>query len=387
VLYCLGATATTLTATGTNLKWYLVSSGGSFSITPPTPITTIDGTVTYYVSQSNSFPCESARALLNVRTNTKPKVSITAATDPKFFVCPGNSLMLKTIVSPYGISYKWQLASVDIAGANKDSFAAITDGVYRVIVSNAPNCNDTASVKVDQDTSLGKTSINPTEVNICDGVFIKLFSTTSLGTGYKFQWLKDGLPLVLDTLEEIIVSNKGNYQLKVTNNLGCSVVSNISAVNKFASISKPKISQLGSVLSVAAAYSKYQWYRNGKPLIGVNTSSINISFDGTYFVAVNDVNGCGSESDTVNIQGLAISSFKNNKTYAVFPNPTSSQIFIESNIELHFELIDMFGRLIFEQNETNSIDLSPFADAVYVLRIFNSLGQIVGVEKVIKSSK
>ncbi|ALL07954.1 hypothetical protein AQ505_22205 [Pedobacter sp. PACM 27299] len=65
VNYCVGATASPLTATGTNLKWYTVPVGGTGSATAPTPNTTIAGTTIYYVTQSNGS-CEGPMTAINV---------------------------------------------------------------------------------------------------------------------------------------------------------------------------------------------------------------------------------------------------------------------------------------------------------------------------------
>ena len=77
VSYCLGATATALTATattGNTLQWYSAPTGGTATTTAPTPSTTISGTTIYYVSQKNDVSgCESARGTISViisATNT-----------------------------------------------------------------------------------------------------------------------------------------------------------------------------------------------------------------------------------------------------------------------------------------------------------------------------
>ena len=69
--YCQGATATALTATGTNLLWYTQPTGGTSSTTAPTPITTTVGTTNYFVS-STIGSCEGPRALIAVNVNTTP---------------------------------------------------------------------------------------------------------------------------------------------------------------------------------------------------------------------------------------------------------------------------------------------------------------------------
>jgi hypothetical protein len=58
--YCVGATATALTATaatGHTLNWYTVATGGTASTTAPVPSTATAGITTYYVSQVNANGC------------------------------------------------------------------------------------------------------------------------------------------------------------------------------------------------------------------------------------------------------------------------------------------------------------------------------------------
>lgn len=71
VNYCFGSTATALTATGSNLLWYTVATGGTGSSTAPTPNTNIIGTITYYVSQTVNG-CEGPRTSINVNVNSVP---------------------------------------------------------------------------------------------------------------------------------------------------------------------------------------------------------------------------------------------------------------------------------------------------------------------------
>lgn len=71
VSYCQGATATALLATGTNLLWYTMGTGGVGSTTAPVPNTTTVGSTTYYVSQS-AGTCESGRTAIVVNVNPTP---------------------------------------------------------------------------------------------------------------------------------------------------------------------------------------------------------------------------------------------------------------------------------------------------------------------------
>ena len=80
VLYCLNAPAIPLAATASTdctLNWYTLPSGGVASATSPTPITTVAGSTTYYVSQTNTVNgCESPRAAIIVTVNPLPTAPI-----------------------------------------------------------------------------------------------------------------------------------------------------------------------------------------------------------------------------------------------------------------------------------------------------------------------
>jgi large repetitive protein len=65
VNYCVGATATALTASGINLLWYTVATGGIGTSIAPTPSTTTGGNTNYYVSQTTGI-CEGPRTQVTV---------------------------------------------------------------------------------------------------------------------------------------------------------------------------------------------------------------------------------------------------------------------------------------------------------------------------------
>jgi oligosaccharide reducing-end xylanase len=86
VNYVQNATATALTATGTSLKWYTISTGGTALTVAPTPTTTVLGTTNYYVSQTTNT-CESPRATIAVIVSVPaPKISLKAGWN--YIGCP-----------------------------------------------------------------------------------------------------------------------------------------------------------------------------------------------------------------------------------------------------------------------------------------------------------
>lgn len=89
-----------LTGGSTRLRWYTVSTGGTFSEIAPQPPTSTTGTTFYYVSQVNASGCESAaRASIEFKVNSlpgPPSVSMSSltycqgATIPALQATPGS---------------------------------------------------------------------------------------------------------------------------------------------------------------------------------------------------------------------------------------------------------------------------------------------------------
>jgi sugar lactone lactonase YvrE len=387
VNYCIGSSASPLSASGTNLKWYTSASGGTATTTTPIPNTSLAGSVTYYVSQS-SVSCESPRAAIVVNTNPKPSVSITTKTAPLFFHCKGDSITLKALVTPYGLNFSWKRNGVNIGGALSDSLSPSDNAIYTVVVNNGPNCTDSASVAVAQDSTLLFPTLSPTNVFICSGVSVVLYSTPT-ATGYSYNWNKNGVSLGLTTsTNSIAVNSAGSYTVKVSNSTGCSFISNVSVVSTYSPIPKPIIIKTGTVLNIPAGPYTYQWYRNNKPIAGATTSSFNLIYDGSYFAEETDLNGCSIFSDTTNIINLAIVDIDNNPTQIkLYPNPAQNIITIETVIPVNIVVSDITGRKLIVLQGTKQIDMSSYNDGLYLITISDQSGRIIKTEKINKFSK
>jgi 1,4-alpha-glucan branching enzyme len=72
ITYCQHETTTALSATGTDLLWYAIATGGTGSATAFVPTTELAGNTTYYVSQRNSCG-ESGRAAITVMVKATPE--------------------------------------------------------------------------------------------------------------------------------------------------------------------------------------------------------------------------------------------------------------------------------------------------------------------------
>ncbi len=111
---------------GANYQWYrnnLAISGATSSSYSAT------SSGSYYV-KVNAGGCPertSTIAVLNVQTNPTPTFTSSAGTT----ICIGSSTIL-TSNTYSGVTYQWQLNSVDITGATAQTYEATTSGTYRV---------------------------------------------------------------------------------------------------------------------------------------------------------------------------------------------------------------------------------------------------------------
>lgn len=139
---CLNQLAVPLTATGTALLWYTNATGGVGSSIAPTPSTTNVGNTIYYVSQSNSYGCESPLANIGVNVYPVPsKPSISTKTS----LCVGEDLILQASSSIEGnalLNYLWKGPGIDFpANASNVGITGIEmkdAGVYTITVSAPP---------------------------------------------------------------------------------------------------------------------------------------------------------------------------------------------------------------------------------------------------------
>jgi hypothetical protein len=148
---------------------------------------------------------------------------------------------------------------------------------------------------------------------------------------------------------------------------------------------EPTFAQHNDTL-VSSAQHDNQWYRNDTLLKDDTSQYLIINTLGWYWVAVtNEVNGCASASDSMNISSLTgVKQLSvNNNQLSIYPNPASNQLLVES------------GRLINEITITNllgqtelkspsgdlgvtkqTIDVSSLADGLYFITVNTDTGTV-----------
>ena len=162
IAYCLDASASALTATGTSLLWYTTATGGVGSSTAIVPVTTVLDTITYYVSQTVGG-CEGPRDSISVDIKPLPVISIAPSSAT---ICAGKDT---TLSASGGVSYSW-LPVTGLTGVTSGTVTAhpTTTTTYTVTGTGTDGCTDTASQLVTVNP-LPVITVTPASPTICDG--------------------------------------------------------------------------------------------------------------------------------------------------------------------------------------------------------------------------
>lgn len=332
----------------------------------------------YTVDITNTFNCTAtsvpASAIEVITTAT-----VTPAGATTF--CLGNNVNLQANTGS-GYTYQWLFNGANVpAGGNTSNYTANATGNYSVITT-INGCSEESSPVAVTVNPLPPASITPSNVYICDGSATIL--TANTGAGFTYQWLESGLPINGATSGTYNATDAGNYSVWVTNANTCSSLSADAIVTLHSSPS-PVINQNGLVLSTTI-YSSYQWNLNGAPIQGATSQQYTVSESGSYTVTVTDPNGCSTTSSMVNMANVSVSEY-DALEISVFPNPASNLVQIVAPHSVDVELVAMNGQVVLRQNNANMIDISALADDIYLLRIMNAEGKLIGIRKIVKISK
>lgn len=263
--------------------------------------------------------------------------------------------------------------------------AAVTMAGTYTVVATSPGCtssNSTVYMDVPNFASIG--TGGPT--TFCSGGSVTLYAAT--GTGYAWQWIKDGVNISGATANNYVASTSGSYQVKITKNGGtCAAwsapttvtVSN-THVAKITPANETDVCQPQTVLLYAntcsPAYS-YQWLKkdvNGvyQNISGATSYSYTVTQSGRYQVRVTSgATNLWSSGQDVNIYACRLAGEEQaeqnfivdqsqNPEIAVYPNPTDGQFRIAvspldvTGVPIHIEVLNTLGQLI-QRASTNSV--------------------------------
>jgi len=258
----------------------------------------------YTLVVSKGLNCTASSNALLITINATPIAQISVQGSP--VLCQGGSIQL-TALEQAGASYQWRLNGQAIANAGNRIYNATETGAYSVTVSlNA--CTATSSaIQISTRQSPPAAIVPEGSTSMCPGSSVKLNGPS--GSGFSYQWLRDGVVIAEATGQNYQASIAGSYTLRVDDGV-CSAVSS-PVVLSILTVPVPVLTAGSSsticqgatvnLSTVHQAGNTYRWQRNGVDIQNVTSSSYLTGDAGNYTVWVTYTSTCSAVSNSVTV--------------------------------------------------------------------------------------
>jgi glucose/arabinose dehydrogenase len=353
-------------------------------------------------------------AITTSTVTATPQVSISSPTNNTSYSSPANiTITASASISSGSISkvdfYQGtQLIGTATSSPYSITWMNVTTGNYAVkaVATSNTNQTGTSSIVNISVTSCATPTITPSgPLRMCAGSVV-LNSTT--GTGFSYQWKKDGVNISGATSSSYTASVSGDYQVRVIigDCVGWSAPAQVRIGNELAATitagGPTTFCQGGKVTLYANTCNGYiyQWKKNGSDIFGATSSSYNATTSGDYQLKITQngtnvwssivkvtVNACKLAEDSASITVLNTPSSVSNEggDMKVFPNPNTGTFNINMRMpnsasqKIQISVINLLGEKVYYREfittsdyltETIQLDAS-LSSGIYKLQIMN----------------
>jgi hypothetical protein len=338
--FCGQAKVSDLKASGTDIKWYATTTGGS-----PLSITTAlnNGSV-YYASQTLNN-CESTtRSAVNVIINSLPNATISPSGNLAS-ICEGNSLIIK---ASGGTSYKWN------SGETTSEIVVNTGGAHYADVINEFGCKKVVWLDVRVNPIPKVSIINLKSIIFKNEQNIPLNATPKGGVFSGEEVENDVLNLTKISLGSKFIT------YKYTDANGCTGLANTNVI---------VVDSIGNVCKVT-------------------------NYDTVKVIKYDTIKVKESTYDTLKIKVQLTTGIKTGQLTSmnIYPNPTSDILIIEANdiqalSGYKYKIVDLQGKEVYNALATSAkteISLKSIGTkGMYILHIVDEKGVSIENKKIV----
>jgi hypothetical protein len=323
VNYCVGATATALTATKTSatdtLYWYTVATGGTGSLTAPTPSTASAGTTNYYVSQKNINGCEGPRALIAVVVNALPTAP-TVTTPVNYCVGATATALTATKTSATDTLYWYTVATGGTGSLTAPTPSTASAGTTNYYVSqrNISGCEGPRALIAVVVNALPTAPTVTTPVNYCVGATATALTatkTSATDTLYWYTVATGGTGSLTAPTPSTASAGTTNYYVSQKNINGCEgpralIAVVVNALPTTPTVSSPIYYCMGATASALTATKSstsdtLYWYTSASGGVGSTlapTPSTSVAGTTKYYVSQKNLAACESARDSITVR-------------------------------------------------------------------------------------
>jgi uncharacterized protein YjdB len=300
-------------------------------------------------------------------------------------VCAGFTIVLTDFTTGGSwTSSDTTIATVDASGTVTG--VALGGAAIYYTVTNSFGCSSAAFDNVTVGAAITGVSVLPGgDVTLCGGTPINLVVSTT-DTALTYQWTMNGVDIAGATNSSYITDTTGLFNVTI-NNGSCSETITGTTV-----IAPPhpivSYNSTGNYL-YTGSYASYQWFKNGSPITGANSSILSSPTPGVYYVRVSDGNGCYVNSGNYTIPGgggggTGVENTSGDINIRVYPNPATSTLTIEAPVTVNVAVLSPDGKMVTEQKQATSINVSNLADGLYMIMIYDENNSLLRAEKFVK---
>ncbi len=353
----------------------VVASGGvpgytfEWTTVPPETTATINNLIAgiYGVTVTDTTGCKQT-GFATVNNNSGMILNIDSLKNVTCFGMSDGYALVSVTNSTGPLSFMW-LPSHDTT----PFISGLPGGNVSITVTDTNNCLISTVISISEPPALN--TVGNLTSPLCAGDTINIGGTPGASGGtppYSFLWTPSA-GLSSDTIPSPFAfpATTTIYSLVVTDSKGCSAgASDTVVVN---SIATPVLTNSNDTLFCSPA-PFYQWYLNGNPIPGADTSFYVPLTDGDYSVSVSDVNSCESASATISII-LFTANLNMAEEINVYPNPTSGKLFIDiksKSEKINGVITTMEGMVINHfmlEDGLNTIDIDGLRNGNYIIHL------------------
>ncbi len=215
---------------------------------------------------------------------------------------------------------------------------------------------------------------------VCAGDMIT-YSVPAVDNADSYSWiLPSGWTVVGPSNENTIVlvaGISGTLTAKAVNSCDSSAAVTFDVVVSL--LPTPTIIQSGSTLSTGT-YVTYQWLVNGTVISGATNNAYTFTNGGDYQVIVTDANGCSDTSSIFNVP-VGVENIPGAEKIQMYPNPAVNALNINSPFAVNIAIYSIDGRMVMEQQNATQVDISTLPSGSYHIRLSDTEGRVVRIEK------
>ncbi len=259
--------------------------------------------------------------------------------------CDGNTdegVLITFYADADGDTHGDAASSVDACSA-PEGYVASNDDCNDASATVYPGAPEICNNGIDEDCDGGIDVISTIAAGgpttFCLGNSVTLSSTT-VGTGYGYQWMKNGSNIAGANSSSLNVTLQGNYKCTVTKG-DCSSTSSVITVSVNLNPNATIVALDGTDLC-GKSYVRlkanngtgltYQWYMDGVIIDGATGNVYYASLPGSYYVVVTNAAGCSKQAAAVTVISSCRIAEEGAVAFNVIPNPSNGNFQLNVNL-------------------------------------------------------